>query len=39
MAISIACGLILATFWILFLVPAIFSIYARWILPAKPPTA
>lgn len=29
MAISISFGLMLATFWILFLVPAIFSVYAR----------
>jgi multidrug efflux pump subunit AcrB len=29
MAISISFGLVLGTFWILFLVPAIFSIYAR----------
>ena len=30
MAISIAFGLIVATIWILFLVPAIFGVYARW---------
>lgn len=32
MAISITFGLVLATIWILFLVPAIFSIYARCVL-------
>ncbi len=31
MAISISFGLTVATLWILFLVPTIYSIYARWI--------
>ena len=35
MAISVSFGLILATLWILFLVPAIFSIYAKCVLPRK----
>ncbi|MAF64544.1 MAG: multidrug transporter [Planctomycetes bacterium] len=30
MAISISFGLIVATIWILFLVPAIYRVYARW---------
>lgn len=37
MAISISFGLALATLWILFLVPAIFSIYARCV-PHRHPT-
>ena len=36
MAISISFGLALATLWILFLVPAIFSIYARCVPQRKP---
>lgn len=36
MAISISFGLALATLWILFLVPAVFSIYARCVRNRKP---
>ncbi|MFT5323730.1 MAG: HAE1 family hydrophobic/amphiphilic exporter-1 [Planctomycetaceae bacterium] len=36
MAISISFGLALATLWILYLVPAIFSIYAKCVLQRKP---
>jgi hypothetical protein len=38
MAISISFGLALATLWILYLVPAIFSIYAKCVLLPKPAT-
>lgn len=36
MAISISFGLILATLWILFLVPTIFSVYAKFALSCQP---
>lgn len=36
MAISISFGLMLATIWILFLVPAVFSIYAWWTAQTDP---
>ncbi len=32
MAVSISCGLVVATIWILFLVPAMYGFYARYIL-------